>query len=63
MKKSLELLNQIIEIAAHEDLINKRKNIKGKASLVVGEGRVLHHLKTLKELIILENVNSSNHRP
>ncbi|MAF43667.1 MAG: hypothetical protein CMI54_05805 [Parcubacteria group bacterium] len=63
MKNSLKLLDQIIEISRQEDLINKKKNIKGNASKTVGKSWMLHHLEALKELIIFENVNSRNSRP
>ena len=63
MKKSLDLLGQIIEAAEVSDLEFKKKNINNKASLTVGESWLVSHLKTLKELIILENAKSRDSRP
>ena len=66
MKKSLDLLDQIIEIAERRDLENKKQMIREhKSSKAVGESWDLHHLKLLKELIILEdaNVKSGDNRP
>ena len=52
MKKSINLLNQIIEKAEAEDLDYKRKMIENhKASKSVGESWMLFHLKQLREVI------------
>lgn len=64
MKQSLDLLNQIIEHAKQKDLEYRNKMLrKHKASQAVGEDWLVQHLRSLKELIILENVNSRHDRP
>lgn len=52
MKRSLELLNQILEMAeAQSELINKYYMAMHKASLTLGEKAVTFHLKQLRDLI------------
>ena len=52
MKRSINLLNQIIEKAEAEDLEYKQKMIKNhKASKSIGESWMIFHLKQLKEVI------------
>ena len=51
MKKSEELLNQMIEIAKAEDLKLKEKETKGNGSRTVGESWMTFHLRLLKELL------------
>jgi hypothetical protein len=73
MEKSLQLLDQMIEIAKQEDLENKIKKSHEKFpihrekpwsdTMIVGESWWLAHLKNLRELIILENVDSTDSRP
>ena len=55
MRKSEELLDQIIEAAEGYDLELKKHNIKGEASLTVGESWIIFHLKLLKDLLKQEN--------
>ena len=62
MKKSLDLLGQIIKFAKEDDLEFKKKNIGNKASLSIGESWLVNHLETLRELIILENAKSRDSR-
>tara|TARA_R100000005_G_C4911369_1_gene148888 strand:- start:485 stop:661 length:177 start_codon:yes stop_codon:yes gene_type:complete len=51
-KKSLDLLEQIIERAHYDDLLHKKKSIENhEASKAVGESWMLFHLKLLKELL------------
>jgi hypothetical protein len=59
MKKSLNLLDQIIEVAKHEDVIRRRNTA---AQDYIGEDWTLYHLKSLKELIILENAESNDNK-
>jgi hypothetical protein len=55
MKKSLELLEQILEIAnAQEQELNAAYIKQHKALRTLGESSLLFHLKALKELIIEE---------
>ena len=64
--KSLEMLDQIIDLAEKVDLKYKKECIlKSKASQSVGESWLLFNLKSLRELITLENkdATSGNHRP
>ena len=61
--RSLELLDQIIDFEKLLD--NKRREeaiANHKASQSVGEGWTVHHLKNLRELIILEHAESDNDR-
>jgi len=51
MRKSKELLDQIIEGVESYDLELKRHNIKTDASRTVGESWMAYHLKLLKELL------------
>ena len=63
MKRSLDLLNQIIEHAKQKDLEYKNKMLrKHRASQSVGESWMVQHLRSLKELITLENVDSRHNR-
>ena len=63
MKKSLDLLDQIILEAKRIDLNNKREAIaRHKASESIGESWLVHHLSSLKELIISENASSRDNR-
>lgn len=63
MKKSLRSLDWMIKVASQEDLEYKTLN-KDKPSVATeGEGWWVYHLKTLRELIILENVESRDSRP
>ena len=58
MKKSVKLLNQMIEIAEADDLELKKMETKGKGSLTVGESWMAFHLKLLRELLKQENNES-----
>ena len=50
--KILNLLDQIIEKAEHEDLEHKRRMLsEHKAQKTVGKSWMVHHLNILKELI------------
>tara|TARA_R100000808_G_C2146685_1_gene154621 strand:- start:1754 stop:1963 length:210 start_codon:yes stop_codon:yes gene_type:complete len=63
MKKSLDLLDQIILEAKRIDLNNKREAIaRHKASQSIGESWLVNHLTSLKELIILENADGRDNR-
>ena len=59
MKKSLNLLDQIIGVAKHEDTKRRRNTA---AQNYTGEDWTLYHLKNLRELIILENAESDNNK-
>ena len=61
MKKSTRMLDWMIKVANQEDLESKTKN-KDKPDITAGESWWVYHLKTLKELIILENAESRNSR-
>ena len=58
MKKSVKLLNQMIEIEEAGDLEFKKRETKGKGSLAVGESWMAFHLKLLRELLKQENNES-----
>ena len=55
MRKSTELLDQIIEVAKAGDLEHRKKNMENKASLTVGDSWMVFHLKQLKEALRQEN--------
>ena len=64
--KSLEMLDQIIDFAEKVDLEGRKESIlKNKASQSVGESWLLFNLRSLRELIVLENndATSGSHRP
>lgn len=52
MRKSLDLLNQMIELEEKKNLVAKREAAK-KNDLAnsIGEPQILFHLKTLRDLI------------
>ena len=55
MKRSLELLEQILVIAEAQEKEMNEANIKlHKASRTVGESALLFHLKCLQELMAIE---------
>ena len=61
--RSLELLDQIIDFEKLLDKKHKEVAIANhKASQSIGESWTVHHLKNLRELIILEHVESGNNR-
>jgi hypothetical protein len=62
MKRSIKLLDQIIEAAELTDLKHKQNNIKNKASRTVGESWMVYHLKLLKESLQEENAQSQDNR-
>ena len=55
MRKSAELLDQIIEVAKAGDLEHRKKLAKSKASLAVGDSWMVFHLKQLKEALKQED--------
>ena len=55
MRKSSELLDQIIEVAKAGDLEQRKKNMKNKASQVMGDSWMVFHLKQLKEALQQED--------
>jgi hypothetical protein len=62
--RSLELLDQIIEFEKLIDQEQKKMAMqKHKSSQTVGESWAVHHLKILRELIILEHAESGDNRP
>lgn len=60
MKETLDLLDQIIEAQKAQDLEFKRKNLKKKASLTVGDSWMVFHLNRLRELLQKEDVESQD---
>ena len=63
MKASLDLLDQIILEAKRIDLNNRREAIaRHKASKSIGESWLVCHLSSLRELIILEDDKSGDHK-
>ena len=51
MRKSLQLLEQIIEAAENQDAEFKKNNASTKGSRTVGESWMVYHLKLLEELL------------
>ena len=62
MKKSLRNLDWMIKVASQEDLEYKTLNKDKPQAPTEGEGWWVYHLKNLRELIILENVESRDSR-
>lgn len=58
MKKSTELLNQMIDAAKTEDAYHIKRNINGKASSTVGKSWWVFHLESLKEILEAETVGN-----
>ena len=51
-EKTLNLLNQILGVAAHEDKRHKEHMLMtGKGSKAIGDSWMVFHLKELRELI------------
>ena len=62
--KSLKLLDQIINFEKWLDEKQKIAAVENhKSSQAVGESWTVHHLKNLRELIILEHAQSDDNRP
>ena len=55
MRRSEELLSQIIEASKSYDEELKKAKVMTKASSTVGESWMTFHLKTLKDLLEQEN--------
>ena len=58
MKRSIELLNQMIDAARTEDAHHIKKNINKKASSTVGKSWWVFHLESLKEILEAETVGN-----